>query len=254
MARLPNLPKAPRQNVGDSERAASVAAGVILAPLGVWRRSTPGYIVAAAGGALLARGLLGHCLMYKALGIDTASDEARSIEVVQSVLINKPVEELYAYWRDFANLPKIMTHLESVTVTDDRRSHWVAQAPRLAGGSVEWDAEIMRDEPNVAIAWRSLPGADVDNSGEVRFAAGLGDRGTQVTVHLKYSPPAGRLGQIVAFLAGEDPNAQVREDLRTFKRVMEVGEAPTIVGQSRGTCTGRGMRSPSSRGSVQPNA
>lgn len=251
---LPKLPQSPGQNVGDSERAVSVAAGVILAALGVWRRSTPGYLAAAAGGAMLYRGLMGHCLLYKALGINTASDEARSLEVIQTVLINRPVEELYAYWRDFSNLPKIMTHLESVTVTDDRRSHWVAQAPKLAGGTVEWDAEIVRDEPNAAIAWRSLPGADVDNSGEVRFTRGLGDRGTQITVSIKYAPPAGRLGQVIAFLAGEDPNAQVREDLRTFKRVMEVGEAPTIVGQSRGTCTGRGMRSPSSRDSVQPNA
>lgn len=252
-SRAPMLPRPRHQNVGDSERTASVVAGAILATLGLARRSLPGSIVAAVGGAMVYRGVTGHCHLYDALDIDTASDTARALEIEQTFLINRPAAELYAYWRDFNNLPKIMTHLESVRVIDERRSHWVAKAPRIVGGTVEWDAEVVRDEPNVAIAWRSLPNADVDNSGEVRFVPALGDRGTQVHVSMKYAPPGGRLGQLVATLSGENPNAQIREDLRKFKRVMEVGEAPTIVGQPRGTCTGHGMRSPPSRNSVNPN-
>lgn len=250
----PALPKPAHLNVGESERSASVAAGAILAVAGLLRQSVPGWITAGIGGAMIFRGLTGHCYLYDLLGIDTASDEARSIEVEQSMLINRPADELYAFWRDFSNLPKVMNHLESVRVIDERHSHWVAHAPRIVGGKVEWDAEVVRDEPNRAIAWRSVAEARVNNSGEVRFNRAPGDRGTEVHVTLKYAPPAGKVGQLIATLSGENPNKQIRDDLRTFKRIVEVGEAPTIVGQSRGTCTGRGIRSPASRTSVLPNA
>jgi len=233
-------------NVGEDERTVSVAAGAILALLGLSRRSLPGLLVAGVGGALVYRGVTGRCHTYSALGINTAAAPEpaeiadRGIHVEEAFLINRTPEELYQYWRNFENLPRIMTHLERVQVTDGQRSHWVAKAPAIAGGSVEWDAEITRDEPNVAIAWRSLAGADVDNTGEVRFARALGDRGTEVHVSMAYIPPAGRLGSWAAKLFGKDANQQIREDLRTFKRVMEVGEAPTTDGQSRGTGTGRG--------------
>lgn len=235
-------------NVGEDERTVSVAAGSILAILGLARRTLPGLLVAGVGGALVYRGVTGRCHAYSALGINTAAAPEpaeiaeRGIHVEQAFLINRTPEELYQYWRNFENLPRIMTHLERVQVVDDRRSHWVAKAPAIAGGSVEWDAEITQDEPNTLIAWRSLAGADVDNIGQVRFAPGLGDRGTEVHVSMDYIPPAGRLGSLAAKLFGKDASQQIREDLRTFKRVMELGEAPTTDGQPRGTCTGRGTR------------
>src|SRR5690606_20287631 len=122
----------------------------------------------------------------------------RGVRVEQAFLINRPAEELYRFWRDFQNLPKVMSHLKEVRAIDDRRSHWVASAPAVAGGSVEWDAEVTRDEPGAAIAWRSLPGSDVDTVGEVRFAQAPGDRGTEVHVTMAYVPPAGRVGHWVA--------------------------------------------------------
>ena len=240
-------------NVSSSERAVSVAAGSILALLGVVRRDLTGLLIAGVGGALIYRGGTGRCPLYSALDIDTAADEAQErpaklaengIHVSESFLFDRPAEELYDYWRKLENLPRIMSHLESVSVLDERRSHWVAKAPAIAGGKVEWDAEITDEQPNQLIAWRSLPGADVDNAGSVRFTPALGDRGTNVRVELSYLPPAGRLGKWVAKLFGEAPDQQIREDLRTFKRVIETGEAPTVVGQPHGTCTGRGVRSP----------
>jgi uncharacterized membrane protein len=237
-------------NVGGDERIVSMAAGSILAVLGLSRQSLPGLLVAAVGGSLIYRGASGHCHMYRALGIDTAhGGQAQptdyfenGIHVEQAFTINQPAHDLYAFWHDFENLPRIMTHLRSVTVLGDRRSHWVANAPGIAGGKVEWDAEIINDEPDTVIAWRSLPGADVDNAGSVRFAPALGDRGTEVRVVLDYIPPAGRVGKWVAKLFGEEPAQQIREDLRRFKRFVEVGEIPTTDGQPRGTCTGRGKR------------
>jgi uncharacterized membrane protein len=125
-----------------------------------------------------------------------------------------------------------MQHLESVRNLDDKRSHWVAKAP--AGRTVEWDAEITDDRPNEALDWRSLPGADVDNSGTVRFESAPGGRGTMVRVRMRYNPPGGALGALLAKVVMEEPNVQVQEDLRRFKRVMETGDVPTTEGQPAG--------------------
>ncbi|MFP5261342.1 MAG: SRPBCC family protein [Blastocatellia bacterium] len=140
----------------------------------------------------------------------------------KTMTINRPPEEVYRFWRDFQNLPRFMTHLESVQVTGDNRSHWVAKAP--AGATVEWDAEIVEDRPNEVISWRSLEGADVDNSGSVRFERAPGGRGTEVRVEIAYDPPGGVLGTTVAKLFGEEPEQQLKDDLYRFKQVMETGE------------------------------
>ncbi|MEA2734228.1 MAG: hypothetical protein QOE14_679 [Humisphaera sp.] len=239
-------------NVGSTERTVSTAAGAILALAGLGRRSLPGLVIAAIGGGLIYRGVSGSCPVYHAMGLDT-SDEPRAsadpedyfergIHVEEALTINKSPWELYEFWRNFENLPKIMSHLESVTVIDEKRSHWVAKAPAIAGGKVEWDAEIINDEPNALIAWRSLENADVDNAGSVRFVPAPGDRGTEVKVVIDYIPPAGRIGKWVAKLFGEEPAQQIEEDLRKFKRVMETGEFATTKGQPRGNCSGGGYR------------
>jgi uncharacterized membrane protein len=143
-------------------------------------------------------------------------------QVRKSLIINRTPEEIYQFWHDFQNLPTFMRHLESVRVTGEGRSHWVAKAP--AGSSVEWDAEIIEDRPNELIAWRSLEGADVENSGSVQFEPAPGNRGTIVRVEINYNPPGGALGAIVAKLSGEEPGQQAQESLRCLKQVMETGE------------------------------
>jgi uncharacterized membrane protein len=115
------------------------------------------------------------------------------------------------------------------------RSHWVAKGP--AGTSVEWDAEITEDRPGERIAWRSVEGADVENSGAVSFEAAPGGRGTIVRVELEYNPPGGFLGAGLARLFGEEPGQQVDADLRRFKQVMETGEVVV----SEGTVPGTGL-------------
>jgi uncharacterized membrane protein len=151
-----------------------------------------------------------------------ATAEGSSNRVNKSIIINSSPEELYQFWRDFENLPRFMHHLESVRVEGEGRSHWVATAP--AGTTVEWDAEITEDRPNELIAWRSLEGADVYNSGSVRFERAPGGRGTIVHVEIDYNPPGGKLGVAVAKLFGEEPELQVGSDLRRFKQVIETGE------------------------------
>jgi uncharacterized membrane protein len=150
--------------------------------------------------------------------------QARGVRVEQVVTINRPSDELYRYWRDLANFPNFMRHLKQVEVLDQRRSRWTAKAP--AGRSVHWDAEIVQDQEGEWIAWRSLPGSEIENSGSVRFAPAPGARGTEVRVQMEYKPPAGRVGRIIAMLFGEEPEQQIREDLRRFKQLMETGEIP----------------------------
>ncbi len=150
------------------------------------------------------------------------AQDDRGIQVDKNITVARPPEEVYRFWRDFSNLPRFMAHLESVQVLDDRRSRWKAKAP--TGTTVEWDAEIVEDREGESIAWRSLQHADVHNWGSVRFSPAPGDRGTEVRVQLRYEPPGGALGAIVAKLFGEEPGQQVAGDLRRFKQVMELGE------------------------------
>ena len=157
------------------------------------------------------------------------------IEVHKSVTINRPIEQVYEFWRTLDRLPTFMQHLESVDVVGARESHWVARAP--GGGTVEWDAQIVEERPNELLSWRSREGSEVDNVGLVRFSRAPADRGTEVHVQLSYDAPAGLVGATVAKLFGEEPEQQVSDDLRRFKQVMETGE----VVRSDGSLEGAGQ-------------
>jgi uncharacterized membrane protein len=230
-----------KQNVGDIERLASVAGGAMLAAMGLRKGGGAGLALGALAVSLIHRGATGHCEMYHALGVNT-SDRAHTsgaalngqsgVKVEKSVTVMKPAAELFAFWRNVSNLPIIMKHLESVKTIDNKKSHWVAKAP--AGATVEWDAEIINEREGELIAWRSLPGSEIDNAGSVRFEPAAGGRGTQVKVSLIYNPPAGSIGKMIARLMGEEPSMQIHEDLRRFKQLMEAGEISTIKGQASG--------------------
>ncbi len=156
-----------------------------------------------------------------------------SIRIERTLAVNRPPEDCYRMWRDFEQLPRFMQHLESVEVNGPRRSHWVARGP--AGTRVEWDAEITEEKPDELLAWRSVEDADVENSGTVRFLRDGSGRGTYVDVSLQYKPPARGFGAAVAKLFGEEPEIQLAEDLRRFKRLIEAGELPTTDGQPHGS-------------------
>jgi len=226
--------------VAEMERWLSLIGGGALALYGLREGNLPGLGLAVVGGALVHRGLSGHCTVYGALDISTkqhsqaaAVGAGQGIKVVRAVTIQRPAEELYNHWRQFENLPRFMSHLVSVT-RDGNRSHWIARAP--AGMTVEWDAEIVNNEPNRLIAWRSLSGSQIGTAGSVHFTPLSLDRGTEVVVSLKYDPPGGTLGSWVAWAFGQEPGQQIREDLRRFKQMMEAGEFATIEGQPSCRC------------------
>jgi uncharacterized membrane protein len=141
----------------------------------------------------------------------------------KAITVNRPPEEVYAFWRRFENLPRFMYHLQSVTDLGNGRTHWVARAPR--DKTVEWDAELVEDRPGSLIAWRSSGEKDdVKNRGSVRFDKAPGDRGTEIRVELDYEPPAGKAGAVFAKVFDKDAEEELADDLRRFKQVMEVGE------------------------------
>ncbi len=156
----------------------------------------------------------------------------KGIHVTKVLTVNRSAEEIYAFWRDFANLPRFMNHLESVEVADAQHSHWRVKAP--LGMTVSWDAEIIDDTPGERISWRSLPGSTVANAGSVRLKPATGGRGTVVTVEIHYDPPGGKFGDALAKLFGEDPDTQVENDLRAFKQVIETGDIVRSDGSLQG--------------------
>ena len=201
---------------------ASYLSGGALTGFGISRKSWGGAALAAAGGLLI----------YRAA---TYNKQPHNIHVQKSVTLMKPVAEVYSFWRNFENLPQIMTHLDSVKVIDQRYSHWIARGP--VNSRIEWDAEIIDERENEFLVWRSCAGADVENRGSVQFTSALNGEATELIVAIDYAPPAGRVGAAFAKLFGEEPEQQVREDLRHFKALMETGEIPTIDGQPSGRRT-----------------
>lgn len=155
---------------------------------------------------------------------DESLSDDRLVRIERVTTINKPVHEVYQFWRNFENFPRFMRHIESVEKLDGRRSRWRATAP--AGRTVEWEAELLEDRPDEWIAWRSVEGSQIQNSGSVRFAPAPGARGTEVRVQLQYSPPAGSFGRGIAWLFGQEPDQQIHHDLHRFKQLMETGEIP----------------------------
>lgn len=234
-----------RHNVAKSERIGSVALGAALVGLGVRRRDPVGLVAALFGSYFITRGATGRCVVYQALGVSTGGADTvlrpssrddvtgraatvnarKAVKVERSVTIDKPRAELFAFWRNFENLPRFMQHLVSVRVDSPTRSHWQAKAP--AGRTVEWDAEIVNEVPDEIIAWKSVGEPDVSNAGAVNFADAPGGRGTVVRVTLDYEPPAGRVGAMLSHFISEEPDHQIREDLRKFKQLMETGEITT---------------------------
>lgn len=170
----------------------------------------------------------------------TARDDERRAEAAgrseenavigRTVTVNRPREEVYAFWRDLPNLASVMENIERIDRLDEERSHWVVKAP--AGKTVEWDSVITDDEPGRLIAWQSVEGAEVKSSGQVEFLDAAPNRGTMVRATFAYDPPAGVIGEWIAKLFQREPNLQTRRDLRRLKQLLETGEVTSSASPS----------------------
>jgi len=226
---LRNQEFTPYVNVGSTERLVTGGLGAALAFYGLRRlvhfNPIKGALAVGGGVLVLRRAMTGHCSTYAAMEINRAEEAPapeqyfkRGIHVVETFTIMKPASELYRFWRDFSNLACFMKHVQVAKAVDNKHSHWKVDGPM--GMSVEWDAEIINEEQDKLIAWKSLGGSLVDNAGSVRFAA-AGARETEVTVNLDYIPLGGKPASWIAKLFGRDANQMIREDLQRFKQLME---------------------------------
>ena len=216
-------------NVGSTERLFSDIGGVALVGFGLKRGGLEGGIMALIGAGLLYRGITGHCEVYKALNMNTASKPSaeqapnvhHGVKIQKTVTIERTPAECYAAFRDFENLPRFMTHLQSVKSKGGNVYHWTVKAPM---GTVSWNAEIIKDTPGEFFSWKSLEGAMIANAGSVRFESSPDGLGTLMSVEVNYEPPAGFIGVAIAKLFGEEPEHQIAEDLLHFKHVMDSNE------------------------------
>jgi len=151
-----------------------------------------------------------------------AAPRGEKAVVGRTVTVNRPREEVYAFWRDVPNLATVMENIERIDTIDEGRSHWVVKAP--AGKTVEWDSVVTDDEPGRLIAWQSVEGSDVKSSGKVEFLDAAPGRGTMIRATFAYDPPAGVIGEWVAKIFQREPEIQTRRDLRRLKQYLETGE------------------------------
>lgn len=222
-----------RLDRGTIGRVISTALGGSMIALGLSRKSVGGAALAAIGGYLTYEGASGHGPLLRAAGLEADDEDADTAEVIaaeKSLTVARPRDEVYGRWRRLEDLPDFMRHLDTVTVQDERRSHWKARVPG-GHGHLEWEAEITDDQPGERLAWRSLPGATVFNSGAVRFGDAPSGQGTEVHVRIEYRPPGGPIGSAAARLLNPAFAQMVKEDIRRFKQLMETGEIPTTEGQ-----------------------
>ena len=205
-----------KTNISTVERIIMITSGAYLLYNGTSKdKKSVGLL--SAGGALLLRGITGYCPMYDAVD-HLKNDIASNVNIQISSVINKPVGEVYAFWRDLQNLPKFMTHLESVKPINSKTSKWTAKGP--AGiGKLTWKAEIVKEEYERFIGWNSLPDSNIKNAGKVVFTPI--DEATQIDVTLSYHAPLGLAGESAARLLNPYFKKLVETDILNFKSYIE---------------------------------
>jgi len=214
-----------QMNLGLTERLGSILAGGALITAGLLNRRMSRALLLGAGAGFLVRGATGHCPLYDRLGIDHLDKRERDgvpgnrgLKIEYAVEVQCPAPELYQFWRNIEQLPRILRHVETVEPVDAWHSHWVARGP--LGPALEWDAEIINEHENELIAWQSVHGASLQNAGSVRFEA-FSDSATYVKVCIELQPVGGTAAIALARLFGTDPQRELEEDLERFKDFAE---------------------------------
>jgi len=210
-------------NVSNPERIVSILAGTYLAYRSLTAKPSS-LIKMASAGLLLYRGVSGHCPAYDAAGKKRLPDPAHNITIETSVIVNRPVDTVYSFWRRFENLPLFMTHLKSVKQKENGISDWEAFLPGGLG-SIHWQAKIVIEKPSEVIAWNSLEDSTIHNAGKVTFED-VGELGTVVNVVISYQAPLGIAGEKVMSLFNPTFEKMIRKDIVNFKHYVETGKLP----------------------------
>lgn len=245
-------PRQPRQGstgsaIDRTKRVLAAVLGVGLLVRGVRRRSLRGTATALAGGWLLYRALGGNGRGARTSGFEEGdvngdgrgedrSSPAGPTEVTRSVTVGGPAEELYEAWRDPETFSRIMGHFAEVTSTDGDRFRWTVRGPR--GVELAWETHVVESEPGEFVRWETPEDATLPNEGTVRFRPAPGDRGTIVTLSIRFDPPGGALGDAALQRLDVVPKALAGRALGRFKSLVETGEIPTVSGNP--SARGRG--------------
>ena len=204
-----------------------------LALLGAALRSRDANPTRLAAAATAVAGVAALDLYASKAELQSSIAQAeQDVPVHTSLVINSTPDEIYGFWRKLENLPRFMSHLESVTELDERRSEWSARLP--GGMQLRWQSEIVEDQPGRLLSWRTIAGSEINHVGSVRFEPAPGDKGTQVHVEIYYGMPGGSTAARAAQLVSVAPEAMVLEDLRRLKQLIETGEIATTRGQPTG--------------------
>ena len=210
-------------NVDDTERLVSVGLGAFLLSSGLnnlTRKPVKGLLRTLVGGFLLYRGASGHCPVYGSMGKTKGVKHSPAINIRTGLIVNKPKDEVYAFWRKLENLPLFMRHLATVTEIDSKHSHWEAVIPGNVA-RVKWNAEIVKEEPGQLIGWQSIPNSMINNAGKVTFHDALCGEGTELEVVMTYHPPAGEIGSGIARVLTPVFEKMIRQDVMNFKEYIE---------------------------------
>jgi len=208
-------------NTDQNERIVTGLGGAALVYLALQRPTLTRFLLALGGGALIYKAATGQWPDVQSLlkNSDETAAGTEPLEITASQTVARSREEVYQYWRQLENLPQFMKHLESVTQTDQNHSHWVAKIPGGVG-TVKWDAEITEEQENSRLAWQSVPGATVDNSGVVTFSDAPNGQ-TLVQATIRYNPPAGKLGDTVAGFFNDKFRQMINSDLDRFADALD---------------------------------
>jgi len=207
----------PAVKIGDKERLLSALAGSMLL-YATAKKHTVNTLLLLGGGYLLYRAVTGHCAIYSARsvrGLATGTD----IRVRTHVVVSRPREEVYAFWRRLENLPLFMKHLENIDELDARTSAWKLKIPG-GMGDIRWEAKIVKEEKDTALSWHSVSGAAIRNTGKINFSDTPG-KGTRVDVMIAYGIPPGAIGQRLARLLTPAFGNKVEQDIHHFREYME---------------------------------
>jgi uncharacterized membrane protein len=205
-------------NVGKTERILSLATGLLFYSISAGRQNLLKRSLRYGGIYLLYRGVSGNCPAKAFLQNDKPKIHTPAVNIRTSFIIRAPGKIVYESWRNVEQLPRFFRHIKEITVTDDRHSHWVLKTPRNAP-NVEWHAEIIDQEENRELSWRSLPGSKIETAGKINFTDSYS--GTMVSVLISYRPPAGHIGSFVAGFINPSLKKMIEHDLSNFKRYIE---------------------------------
>ncbi|SAK49292.1 hypothetical protein AWB77_01117 [Caballeronia fortuita] len=203
----------------------ALSAALIVSGLAGRKKGAVALALTACAGVAAVRAGYAVPLHRGANSKERSGTSGATPEVERAITIGRSADDLRRLWLEPGTLPQLLAGFATLHPTSDGRMRWEIRTP--LGRAYRWESERV-DGPGAGVGWRSLPGAAVPNEGSVRFDSAPNDRGTVATLHVRFDPPGGALGEGLLKLLGTTPLKLVADNaLRRFKNLAETGEIPT---------------------------